>query len=159
MQSLIVDTGVEAFTLNGRGPLRFNPGDPNVYHRFFEAKETLEEMGTSLRSALDDLAAAGEAERTEKSLALLAEYDRQIKEMLGRVFGPENDFDALLEGVNLAGLGANGRPVVQNLLDALAPVLEQGAARTLQTSAAAAVAKADAASAARAALAPGGGPA
>ena len=87
MQSLIVDTGVEAFTLNGRGPLRFNPGDPNVYHRFFEAKETLEEMGTSLRSALDDLAAAGEAERTEKSLALLAEYDRQIKEMLGRVFG------------------------------------------------------------------------
>ena len=135
MQSLIVDTGVEAFTLNGRGPLRFNPGDPNVYHRFFEAKETLEEMGTSLRSALDDLAAAGEAERTEKSLALLAEYDRQIKEMLGRVFGTENDFDAL------------------------APVLEQGAARTLQTSAAAAVAKADAARAARAALAPGGGPA
>ena len=146
MQKLTVDTGVEEFTLNGRGPLRFNPGDPNVYHRFFEAKETLEEMGTSLRSALDDLAAAGEAERTEKSLALLAEYDRQIKEMLGRVFGTENDFDALLEGVNLAGLGANGRPVVQNLLDALAPVLEQGAARTLQTSAAAAVARADAAS-------------
>ena len=41
----------------------------------------------------------------------------------------------------------------------LAPVLEQGAARTLQTSAAAAVAKADAARAARAALTPGGGPA
>ena len=67
MQSLIVDTGVEAFTLNGRGPLRFNPGDPNVYHRFFEAKETLEEMGTSLRSALDDLAAAGEPNAPRKA--------------------------------------------------------------------------------------------
>ena len=149
MQSLIVDTGVEAFTLNGRGPLRFNPGDPNVYHRFFEAKETLEEMGTSLRSALDDLAAAGEAERTEKSLALLAEYDRRIKAMLSGVFGKENDFDALLEGVNLAGLGRNGRPVVQNLLDALAPVLQQGAETTLQATARQAVQQAEQARAER----------
>lgn len=156
MQKLTVDTGVEAFTLNGRGPLRFNPGDPNVYHRFFEARKTLAEMEEALRGELDALKTAAEADRTEKSLALLAAYDSKIKALLSRVFGAENDFDALLEGVNLAGLGANGRPVVQNLLDALAPVLEQGASRTLRATAAKAVAAADAARAAREA---GGSPA
>lgn len=34
MQTLQIDTGVEEFEVNGRGVLRFNPGDPNLYHRF-----------------------------------------------------------------------------------------------------------------------------
>ena len=38
MQNLTIDTGVQEFSVNGRGVLRFNPGDPNVYHRFFDAK-------------------------------------------------------------------------------------------------------------------------
>lgn len=80
---------------------------------------------------------------------LLAEYDRRIKTMLGEVFGKQNDFDALLDGVNLAGLGGNGRPVVQNLLDALAPVLQRGAQATLEATARTAAAEAAAARAAR----------
>ena len=36
------DTGVEEFSVNGRGVLRFNPADPNLYHRFFAAGQTLE---------------------------------------------------------------------------------------------------------------------
>ena len=32
---LNIDTGVEEFRVNGRGVLRFNPADPNLYHRFF----------------------------------------------------------------------------------------------------------------------------
>ena len=39
-------------------------------------------------------------------LALLADYDGRIKALLGGVFGPENDFDAALGGVNLAGVAA-----------------------------------------------------
>ena len=31
---LNIDTGVEEFSVNGRGVLRFNPADPNLYHRF-----------------------------------------------------------------------------------------------------------------------------
>ena len=38
MHKLLVDTGVEEFEVNGRGVLRFNPGDPNLYHRFFAAR-------------------------------------------------------------------------------------------------------------------------
>ena len=56
---------------------------------------------------------------------------------------------SVLEGVNLAGTGANGKRVVQNLLDALTPILQEGAAQHLQTTAANARAEADAARAAR----------
>ena len=35
MQNLTIDTGMQEFCVNGRGVLRFNPADPNLYHRFF----------------------------------------------------------------------------------------------------------------------------
>lgn len=48
-------------------------------------------------------------------------------------------------------MGTNGRRVVENLLEALAPILQAGAQRTVQATAAEAVAEAEAARAARAA--------
>ena len=51
--------------------------------------------------------------------------------------------------MNLAGVGANGRRVVQNLLEALTPILREGAERRLHAAAAAAAAAAQAARAAR----------
>lgn len=33
-EALNIDTGVEEFCINGHGVLRFNPSDPNLYHRF-----------------------------------------------------------------------------------------------------------------------------
>ena len=80
---------------------------------------------------------------------MLTDYDHRIKALLTEIFGGENDFDKVLEGVNLAGTGANGKRVVQNLLDALTPILQDGAAQHLQTTAANARAEADAARAAR----------
>ena len=79
-----------------------------------------------------------------------------IKDKLGATplvvelpIGAENDFDAVLGGVNLAGVATNGKRVVQNLLEALTPILQQGAQRHLDARADAAVAEADAARAAR----------
>lgn len=148
MHKLLVDTGVEEFEVNGRGVLRFNPGDPNIYHRFFAAREELAALDEELtrRSA-----ALPQEEDGSASLDLLAEYDRRIKAVLNRVFGAPNDFDTLLEGVNLASVGTNGRRVVENLLEALAPILQAGAQRTVQATAAEAVAEAEAARAARSA--------
>ena len=51
MQNLTIDTGVQEFSVNGRGVLRFNPGDPNVYHRFFAAKEPLAQLDEELTAA------------------------------------------------------------------------------------------------------------
>ena len=97
MQSLNVDTGVEEFSVNGRGVLRFNPADPNLYHRFFAAGATLDRYDAELTAALEKTAGDAAA-----GLALLQEYDGKLKALLGEIFGPENDFDAILGGVNLA---------------------------------------------------------
>ena len=34
MQNLAIDTGMKEYLINNRAVLRFNPGDPNLYHRF-----------------------------------------------------------------------------------------------------------------------------
>ena len=142
MQEILIDTGVQEFRVNGAGVLRFNPGDPNLYHRFFEAQETLAGYDEELnaKAAALDKQAGGAAE----VLAMLKDYDGKIKALLGDIFGPENDFDAVLAGVNLAGVGANGKRVVQNLLEALTPILRQGAEDSLRATAAAAVSEAEA---------------
>ena len=145
---LNIDTGVEEFRVNERGVLRFNPADPNLYHRFFAAGDTLDGYDAALTKALAALD-GDEQQRAAAGLALLNEYDGKIKKLLTGIFGAENDFDAILGGVNLAGVGANGKRVVQNLLDALTPILQEGAARHLKSTAAAARAEADAARAAR----------
>lgn len=152
MQQLFIDTGVQEYSVNGRGVLRFNPGDPNLYHRFFAAQQPLAALDTELSAALTALeqSTPDETARAEAALALLAEYDAKIKAMLGDIFGPANDFDAILEGVNLAAVSTNGQRVVQNLLEALAPILQQGAENTVQTAAGTARAEAAANRAARA---------
>lgn len=147
MRQLNIDTGVEEFCVNGRGVLRFNPADPNLYHRFFDAGRELEALDKELDRRAAELPDGPEG--AEAGLALLADYDGRIKALLGGVFGPENDFDAALGGVNLAGAAANGKRVVQNLLEALTPILQQGARRHLEARAAAAEAGAAAARAAR----------
>lgn len=145
MNQLSIDTGVEEFCINGKGVLRFNPGDPNLYHRFFAAGKDLEALDRELQQK----SAALPPEDTQGGFALLAEYDARIKALLQEIFGPENDFDAAVGGVNLAGVATNGHRVVQNLLETLTPILQEGARRHLEARADAAVAGADAARAAR----------
>ncbi len=149
MQTLTIDTGMKEYLINNRAILRFNPGDPNLYHRFFAAAPKLDALDAELTGKLKALPEADDAARTQQGLALLTDYDRRIKALLTEIFGGENDFDKVLEGVNLAGTGANGKRVVQNLLDALTPILQEGAAQHLQTTAANTRAEADAARAAR----------
>ena len=105
-------------------------------------------MLTKALAALD----GDEQQRAAAGLALLNEYDGKIKKLLTGIFGAENDFDAILGGVNLAGVGANGKRVVQNLLEALTPILREGAERRLTAAADAAAARADAARAERGAV-------
>ena len=141
----------EEFSVNGQGVLRFNPADPNLYHRFFAAGRTLNDYDAALTKALQ--AVEGDEQACAAAgLRLLNEYDGKIKALLTGIFGAENDFDAILGGVNLAGVGANGKRVVQNLLEALTPILREGAERRLIAAADAAAARADAARAERGAV-------
>ena len=63
----------------------------------------------------------------ESAIRIMAEADRKIKDILNRVFGHGNDFHAILEGVNMLAVGSNGNRIISNLLDALTPIMEQGA--------------------------------
>ena len=110
MEKISFDSGIKTYKLNGTGELRFNPCDPNVYARFRQAVADLEGLVSQM---------------TGEDAFFRA--DKRLKEILAEVFGQHNDFDAILGGVNLLATAGNGRAVIFNLLEALAPVLEQGA--------------------------------
>ncbi len=116
METMTIDCGMRSFQINDGGVLRFNPSDPNVYARFRDAVQRMETL-------------TQEAEGTDG----LVLADQRLKGLLAEVFGNHNDFDAILGGVNLLAPATNGKPVIFNLLDALTPVLEQGAKDFVQS--------------------------
>lgn len=113
MENITLDCGMRSFQINDGGVLRFNPADPNVYTRFQQALETLNTLEKDIH---DDM-----------TPAQLTQLDQKLKALLGQVFGAHNDFDVILSGVSLLATAHNGKSVIVNLMDALAPVLEQGA--------------------------------
>jgi len=129
MNTIPFDTGLKAYKL-GSGVLRFHPGDPNVYARFLEGAEKLRKVEEALRGTPE-----------EGWVAALQRADEEMKGILGWIFGPGNDFEAILSGVNLLAVGENGKLLVTNLFEALEPVLTEGAERC--AAAVAAQAKAD----------------
>ena len=130
MEKIIFDNGVKEYQINNNGVLRFNPSDPNVYARFFDATEQITQIEQDLiakgeklqNEETGDEAAAGEAK-----IRLLQEADKQVKELLEQVFGTGNDFNEMLGGVNLLAVATNGERVVTNFLQALMPVIEREA--------------------------------
>ena len=126
MKQLSIDCGVEEFCINGRGVLRFNPSDPNLYTRFLALEERLPALEEELKKHVE---AMKQEEHRVVMLHALEQADRQLKDWLTEVFGSENDFHQLLEGVNLLAVAQNGQAVVVNLLGALEPILTEGVER------------------------------
>lgn len=124
MEKIQFDSGIKEYRINGAGVLRFNPGDPNVYARFLEAAQKIQ----ALEQTLTQQAKALEGQESGKQVVqLMADADKQMKDVLGWVFGGGNDFDKILGGVNLLAVAGNGERVVTNLFNALQPVLVAGA--------------------------------
>jgi hypothetical protein len=118
MKKIKLDSGLEEVAI-GQGILRFNPKDPNLYVRFQEAVERLQQVEKDLvAQAPEDGSAA---------VQLLKKADEKMKEILDWVFGTGNDFNEILGGVNLLAVAKNGERVVTNLFAALEPVLLEGA--------------------------------
>ena len=136
MEKLQFDSGVKSYRMNGGGVLRFHPGDPNLYSRFLEAVDKFR--------ALEQELAQSCAQEEADILRVLEEADEKMKKLLNWIFGGDNDFQKLLEGVNLLAVADNGERVITNLLQALEPVLLDGAKRCAGQQAKAAVEKASA---------------
>ena len=124
-KSLQFDDGLLRLDINGNGLLTFNPSDFNVYQRFFQLLQALPELEQQYVAQVED--SAGEA-REEQPLQLAGReldrakaLDREVKERLGTVFGPGNDFDALLGGVNVMAVGDKGGRGITKPLHAPAP--------------------------------------
>lgn len=141
MEKLNFDSGIKEFKINGSGVLRFNPGDPNVYARFLEAAEKIQGVEMALTEQAKE---TSQEDSGKAAVKLMAEADKQMKEILGWVFGPANDFDKILGGVNLLAVAGNGERVVSNLFAALQPVLVEGAQRCANEKTQEAVRKANA---------------
>ena len=125
MEKIQFNSGVKAFRIQDGGVLRFNPSDPNVYGRFLEAADKIKALEEGLVTQAKESEAAGGIGMVQ----LMVSADKKIKQILGWVFGGENDFDKILGGVNLLAVTENGRQVIENLLEALEPVLVEGARR------------------------------
>ena len=115
MEKLTFDAGVKSYRINGGEVLKFNPADPNLYQRFMDAVEKIKALEENLMQQGTD------------PLQQLCLADRETKKLLSWVFGGENDFDQLLGGVNLLAVASNGQRVITNFLEALLPVLTEGA--------------------------------
>ncbi len=123
MKTLSFDIGIREFQIEGAGVLRFNPSDFNVYNRFISAKDEIQKVE-------DELVAKGTAlgDNPDGSdvIKLMREADLRVKGILTDVFGAQNDFDEILNGVNLMAVSSNGERVITNFLAALAPVMQDG---------------------------------
>lgn len=126
MKNINFDSGIQEYKINKNGILRFNPGDPNVYARFMEASEKVQFVENDMTKKANESENSGNGSAV---LQLLAEADKQMKEILNWVFGKGNDFDEIMEGVNLMAVATNGERVITNLLNALLPVIQEGATK------------------------------
>ena len=142
-KALQFDDGLLRLDINGNGILTFNPSDFNVYQRFFGLLKELPELekryAAQVEQSAEEPGEEAAVQLAGRELDRARELDREIKDKLGAAFGPGNDFDALLGGVNLMAVGNNGQRVITNLLNALAPYIEEGAKRHQQEAAEAAL--------------------
>lgn len=141
MKQLTIDTGLREYAVNGGpehggGVLRFNPSDPNVYSRFCTLQNQLQELEQQVQA---------QSPTGTDAIQLLAQADQRAKGLLAEVFGPGNDFDAMLGGTNLLAVAGNGERVITNLFAALQPILEAGARQCADAKATLAVQQAQAA--------------
>lgn len=133
MEKLNISVGIKRYELvEGGALLSFNPGDPNVYARYMEMLpkiRTVEQEMAGKAKAVDvNDEAAG-----EKTLQIMRETDRRMKDILNEIFGKENNFDEILLGVNLMAITENGSRVINNVLDALTPIMNAGAKSCAET--------------------------
>lgn len=123
MDILKLDLGIKEYRLTENGVLRFNPSDPNVYARFLDAEKDIraveQEAANKANAETDNLGGA--------AIRIMAEADSKIKDILNRIYGHGNDFHSILGGVNVLAVGGNGNRIISNLLEALTPIMEQGA--------------------------------
>ena len=126
MKNINFDSGIQEYNINGTGVLRFNPSDINVYQRFMDSVGKVEDLEKNMVSAIEALDGQDKEACAKEAIRLMAEADKDIKNILAEVFGKENDFNQILGGVNLLAVCTNGERAITNLFYALMPIFQEG---------------------------------
>lgn len=124
-KKLNLDLGVKEYELGG-GVLRINPTDPNLFKRFSSLIDKLPDIEKRFSEEESSLKAS-DVQKGEAVIDTMYEFDREVKRELNAVFGLDNDFDKLMDGINLMSVGKNGELVLVNLISAIEPIVSQGA--------------------------------
>lgn len=133
MELLNIDIGIKSYQLvEGGAPLTFNAGDPNVYARYMEAMDKIKVVEKEMSGKANSIDASGE-NAGEESLKIMYETDRRMKAILNGIFGKPNDFEEILCGVSLMAVTADGDRVINKVLEALSPIMQDGAKACAET--------------------------
>ena len=124
--------------VDGAAPLVFNPSDPNVYARYMNAMDTIKAVETEMAAKanavkVEDDTVEARAAAGSEALRIMEETDLRIKKILNGIFGAGNDFNEILRGVNLMAVTSSGDRVINNVLNALSPIMEAGAKSCVET--------------------------
>lgn len=126
MELLNIDVGLKSYQLvEGGEPLVFNPCDPEIYARFMRAKEKMAEIEAEAQKQAQTV--PEEQHTGEEALKIISDGDKRLKSALNEVFGNGNNFDKILCGVSLLAIAGNGKQVMVNLLEAITPIIANGA--------------------------------
>ncbi len=133
MEKLNISVGIKRYELvEGGALLSFNPGDPNVYARYMEMIPQIQAVEREMAQKANSVDVNAE-DAGEKTLSIMRETDRKMKDILNQIFGAENNFDEILMGVNLMAVTEGGNRVINNVLDALTPIMNAGAKSCVET--------------------------
>lgn len=139
MELLNIDVGLKSYQLvEGGTPLIFNPGDQNVYARYMDAMDEIKAVETEMSAKANAVVAKDDSEEEmakagAESLRIMRETDTRMKKILNGVFGGRNNFDEILCGVNLMALTSDGNRVINKVLEALSPIMQDGAKACAET--------------------------
>lgn len=139
MELLNIDVGLKSYQLvEGGAPLIFNPSDQNVYARYVDAMDEIKAVEREMSAKAKAVTAKDDSEEERakagaESLLIMRETDTKMKQILNGVFGRNNDFDEILCCVNLMAVTPDGDRVIVKVIDALTPIMHDGAKACAET--------------------------
>lgn len=121
-KSVVIDLGYQSYEIKNPdgevvGVIRINPSDPGLAGRWQKAEDVMERCRAQVEAEL----AAGKSEVDVWPLAL--EASDKIKNAIDYAFGSKVS-DIFFGGNSAFALTQSGKTVLENVLDALAPILQ-----------------------------------
>ena len=139
MAGIRFDTGAEEYDINGRAVLRFNPTDPELYACILDFQEKEDEYEQRFAALQNDMTGETDEEGLPVGAAELVramrQLDGELKADLRRIFGEDNDFDAIFDHRNALALNTDGETILSGFLTAIAPYIKNDAGERTEVAA------------------------